>query len=135
MSLIRRFEEIEGWRKARELSKMIYSITQKSDFQRDKNLSEQMRSASISIMANISEGFSRKAHGEYGKNGNREFSHFLSYSLGSISEVQSHLYVCLDNEYITPGEFEKLYSLSEEVFRLLFGLKKHLDNREETDRL
>ena len=57
--MIKRFEEIEAWQLARELTKTIYAMVQSPDFVRDFKLRDQLRSASVSIMANIAEGFER----------------------------------------------------------------------------
>jgi len=56
-----------------------------------------MRRAAISAMANIAEGF--------GRNSSREFARYLVISLGSINELQSHLYLALDLKYITKEQF------------------------------
>ena len=54
---IERFEDIESWKKARELTKSIYSLTRKNEFAKDYGLKDQIQRACVSIMANIAEGF------------------------------------------------------------------------------
>lgn len=60
MPTITRFEEIEAWQTARELTKMIYSITDVGKISRDFGLKDQLRRASVSVMSNIAEGFESK---------------------------------------------------------------------------
>ncbi len=81
MSKIERFEDIEAWKKARELTRNIYEITSKGDLARDFALKDLLRRAAISIMANIAEGFER--------GGNKEFKQFLAVAKGSVGEVKS----------------------------------------------
>jgi hypothetical protein len=54
---IERFEEIQGWQKARELARMVYKATQDAAFARDRWLCDQIRRAAGSVMANIAEGY------------------------------------------------------------------------------
>ncbi len=54
---IEKFEDIQSWQKARELSKIIYLYTRKEKFCRDYSLGDQIRRAVISIMSNIAERF------------------------------------------------------------------------------
>jgi four helix bundle protein len=98
---IERFEEIQGWQEARKLAKEIYKATHEIAFRRDQGLREQIQNASVSVMANIAEGFDRQSK--------REFTKFLYYSSGSASEVLSHLYVALDQHYISEEKFLTLY--------------------------
>ena len=102
MAKIERFEDMLSWQKARELTKHVYQLSKQGDFARDFELRGQMRSASISVMSNIAEGFER--------GGDKEFIQFLSTAKGSCGEVRSQLYVALDQAYITPVEFEGLSS-------------------------
>lgn len=97
---INRFEDIQGWQKGRELTKLIYKLTKLGNFRRDLSLCNQIQKASVSVMANIAEGFDRQTR--------KEFSQFLKYSSASASEVQSHLYVALDQEYISECDFLRL---------------------------
>ena len=78
---IERFEDMEMWQKARELSKIVYEITRREKFSKDYRFRDQIRAAAGSVMDNIAEGFERE--------GNKEFIKFLSYSKGSIGEVRS----------------------------------------------
>ena len=49
---IERFEELESWKLARELTKVIYSVTKKEKFSKDFGLRDQTQRAAVSIMAN-----------------------------------------------------------------------------------
>ena len=118
MTRIERFEDIRAWQKARELVKSIYQITGKEDFARDYSLKDQIRRASISVMSNIAEGFSRQT--------DREFVQFLHVAKGSASEMQSQLYLACDLEYISQATFKESYELSEETIRLVSGFVRYL---------
>jgi four helix bundle protein len=59
MSRIDRFENIDAWKKARELVKTIYETTVTGDFSRDFGLKDQLRRAAVSVMSNVAEGFER----------------------------------------------------------------------------
>ena len=98
---IKRFEEIDSWNAARELTKTVYNFTIRESFSKDFGLKDQIQRASVSIMSNIAEGFDSKT--------NKAFINFLNYSFRSASEVQSLLYVALDQLYITNSEFELAY--------------------------
>lgn len=54
---IERFEDIQSWGKGRELCQMVYAVTNTGSFSRDFGLCDQLRRATVSIIANIVEGF------------------------------------------------------------------------------
>ena len=120
MSRIDRFEDIEVWRKARELVKAIYAISNEGSFSRDFGLRDQIRRAAVSIMSNIAEGFER--------DGDREFLQFVSIAKGSTGEVRAHLYVALDAGYIDQETFARLFDMATQISRMLAGLMKYLRN-------
>jgi four helix bundle protein len=118
MAKIERFEDVEAWKKGRELRKSIYACSKAGKFATDYALRDQIRRASISITSNIAEGFERE--------GNREFLQFLANSKGSCGEVRDQLYVALDEQYITKEQFEVLYRNAMEVSRIISGFMKYL---------
>jgi four helix bundle protein len=118
MATFKRFEDIDAWQKARELTSRIYRITGQGDFSKDYGLKDQIRRASVSIMSNIAEGFERSGTGE--------FAQFLATAKGSAGEVRSQLYVALDQDYITKATFEPLYGSVTQISRMISGLMSYL---------
>jgi four helix bundle protein len=71
-------------------------------------------------MANIAEGFDSQS--------NKAFIQFLGYALRSATEVQSHLYVALDQGYITQDKFDDLYQQAVKGKNLIHGFMRYLRN-------
>lgn len=122
MAGIEKFEDIEAWKEARELTEEVYRITKTKAFDRDIGLREQLRRAAVSVMANIAEGFDCGS--------DREFVKFLGYSMRSASELQSHLYVALDQKYLSRESFSRLYMRSTKVKNLIGGFIRYLRSGE-----
>ena len=102
MASVKDFEELAIFQKARELSKKIYPVTNREVFKSDYRFVQQIRAAAGSIMDNIAEGFERT--------GNKEFLNFLYIAKGSCGEVRSQLIRANDIGYLTPEEYEELYT-------------------------
>jgi four helix bundle protein len=118
MAKIGRFEEIQAWQKARELVKEIYRVSREPKFAKDFGLRDQIKRAALSIMLNIAEGFARKT--------SREFLQFLVVAHGSTAEVQSALYVALDQSYIDQAQFELLHNKADETSKVIMGFCSYL---------
>lgn len=69
-------------------------------------------------MSNIAEGFARRT--------NKEFINFLGVAHASAAELQSHLCVALDQNYISKHDFLKLYNMTEEVSKMIQGFANYL---------
>ncbi len=113
MGTIKSFEDMEIWIDARKLAKMVYELTYKEPFSQDYSLKDQIRRSSGSVMDNVAEGF--------GRDGTKEFIHFLTISKGSLAETKSQLYRALDLKYITEIEFDNCYSLSNKIGKMIGG--------------
>jgi four helix bundle protein len=116
---VEHFEDLIAWRKARALTAEIYRVSSQGAFSRDFGLKDQIRRASVSVMANIAEGFERSKP--------REFHQFLSVAKGSCAEVRSQLYVALDAQYVEQQVFNLLLAQADEVGRILGGLRASIE--------
>jgi four helix bundle protein len=123
---IERFEDLIAWQKARHLAKQIYHATQQGAFAKDFGLSGQIQRAAVSIMSNIAEGFER------GKRG--EFHQFLSIAKASCGEVRSQLYLAFDIGYINQKQFDQIHSMTDEVGRIIGGLRVAVGKQRTSDK-
>lgn len=114
MSRISSFEELKVWQKARDLTNIIYRVSSKFPREERFGLNDQIRRAAVSIMANIAEGFSRYHLAET--------IMFYRNARGSLTEVKSHLYICLDQKYISKKEFNDLFARIDEIGKMINGL-------------
>jgi four helix bundle protein len=96
----------------------VYRITQGFPQEEKFGLTQQVRRASVSVMANIAEGTKRRS--------DRDFSHFLNIAEGSLEEVKCYLILCKDLDYINENVFKDLFAKSEEIGKMLQGLMKKL---------
>ena len=119
--IVKNFEGLIAWQKARELTKQIYISSNTIDFSKDFALANQIRRASVSIMANIAEGADRPS--------TKEFLRFLGMAKSSCAEVRSHLYVAIDNGYINDEKFKKLNQSADELIRIISGLRLSLQKK------
>jgi len=111
MATITKFEDLLSWQRARELTKRVYEITKEKPFCFDRGLVSQIQRASVSVMANQAEGFTRGTRAE--------LINYFYIAKGSAGEVQSHLYTANDVGYIDMAKFRELYGLADETQRLI----------------
>lgn len=126
MTTAKRFEDLDVWQRAKELTNLIYSFSSSSMFARDFGLRDQMRRASISIMSNIAEGFESQTQ--------VLFIQFLGRTKGSAGEVRAQLYIALEQSYITDDEFKSAFSLAELCSKQPASLIRYLQSQPNTHR-
>ncbi len=122
MAKIDKFDDIEAWKQAREIIKLIYQISSEGAFSRDFALRDQIRRATVSIISNIAEGFER--------DGDKEFLQFLAIAKGSCGEVRAQLYVALDQNYLDERQFAFILNKLIETSRTISGFMKYLQQSE-----
>ena len=104
----RTFQDLLVWQKAHQFVLGVYALTTAFPKQETYGLSLQMRRASVSIPANIAEGFRRR--------GKADKARFMNMAEGSVEECRYFLILAKDLGY---GDTRKLHSALEEVSRLL----------------
>lgn len=118
MAKFERFEDIDAWKKARELTNMVYSVSNTDIFSKDYGLRDQIRRAAVSVMSNIAEGFERSS--------NKDFARFLYIAKASSGEVRSQLYVALDQNYIDEVKFDSISQMANDTSKMISGLISYL---------
>ena len=113
MEKTKTFKELIVWQKSHKLVLEVYKATSGFPKQEVYALTSQIRRASVSIAANIAEGYKKKTKPNK--------LNFLNISEGSLEEVKYYLILSKDLEFISEKEFVNLESLSEEVGRLITG--------------
>ena len=120
MAGITRFEEIEAWKTARQLTYMVYALGNQTGFNRDFGLRDQIRRASVSVMSNIAEGFESRT--------DIQFINFLGMAKASVGETRAQLYVALDQTYISEEQFKEAFALAETCARQIAKFIAYLES-------
>lgn len=112
---INRFEDLEIWKESLMITRNIYDLLAKKEFNLEYELKNQIKRAVLSISSNIVEGFE--------KNNNNEFIRFLKISKGSTGEVRSQIYIAFTINKIDKEEFDlinkSLISMSNKIGSLI----------------
>lgn len=119
MATITRLEDLEIWQLARMFAKEIANILNKTVFDQEFGLKQQMKNASGSIMDNIAEGF--------GRGSKNEFVNHLTIARGSIEVTRSQLYRCRDLCLIDAVTFTDLLNRSVELIKRVTRLINYLN--------
>jgi four helix bundle protein len=116
-------EDLECFRQARELTIAVYgAIYESPRLQKDLQLCGQMRSAAEAVMANIAEGFARRS--------DKEISQFLFIAMSSAAELQSYLYIAVDQGYLSKSSFDSIYGQTEKTSRIISELISYLSPKQ-----
>lgn len=124
MAKIERFEDLNCWKAARELSKIVYQSSIQGEISKDFGFRNQLRRAAVSTMNNIAEGFAR--------NSDKEFIRFLDISQSSSAEVKSMIYLCQDLNYLNQQQILQLHQIVDQTRNLTLGLIRYLKNKNKT---
>jgi four helix bundle protein len=119
MSGIARFEEIQAWQTARELTNLVYAMTNQASFSRDFGLKDQIRRAVVSVISNIAEGFESRT--------DVQFINYLGMARASAGEVRAQLYIALDQGYLTEEKFKEIYAFAEKCARQIAKFISYLE--------
>ena len=120
MKKTKSFTELIVWQKAHQLTLEVYKVTQVFPKEEIYGITSQIRRASVSIAANIAEGYKRKTQNDKAR--------FFNISEGSLDEVKYYLILVNDLGFVE--NIESIASLADEVGKLLYSYKKAILNSE-----
>jgi four helix bundle protein len=112
------FKDLKVWTKAHELTLDVYRRTRTFPKEETYGLTSQLRRAAASIGANIAEGCGRRSDGE--------MKRFLQIARGSASELEYHLLLARDLQFLAGDEFKDFEAKVLEVQRMLASLVQRL---------
>jgi four helix bundle protein len=115
------YEDLAAWQKSMDLVTKIYRVTQGFPREELYGLTSQIRRAAVSIPSNLAEGHSR--------NSSNEYRQFVGHARGFLAEVETQLKIAENLGYIKPEAAIQLFAATQEVGRILTGLKSSLDRR------
>ena len=115
--MIRNFEDLFVWKKGHAFILEIYKLTKQFPSDERFGLRSQIQRSSVSICANIAEG---------NKKSTKDYLRFLNIALGSLEESRYHLILSKDLGYCNVQQFNKLYSMLDEIGKMLNGLMNSL---------
>ncbi|MBN4085204.1 four helix bundle protein [Flavobacteriaceae bacterium AH-315-B10] len=115
------FEKLEVWKAAKELSKMIYTLTKSFPDDEKFGLTSQLKRASISICSNIAEGSARKT--------NKDKAHFTIIAFSSSVEVLNQIIITHELDLINSEEYTVLRQKIESITNKLNALRNHQINK------
>jgi four helix bundle protein len=127
MTTAKRFEDLEVWQKAKELTNLVYDYSSAGAFSRDFGLCDQMRRASVSVMSNIAEGFESQTQ--------VMIIQFLDRAKGSAGELRAQLYIARDPGYLTDEQFSSAFLCSETCSRQLARFIQYLEKQPNSRRV
>jgi len=115
MSKIEKFEDLQCWQEARKWTKSIYKALENC---RDYWFRDQIQRASVSVMNNIAEGFSRFT--------TKDTIQFFNIAIASLSEVRSMIYLAYDLEYISKETYKQLLEHNQTIQNITLWFLKYL---------
>lgn len=127
MASVERFEDLDVWKRARELANLIYAFSASGEFARDFGLKDQMRRSAVSVMSNIAEGFESQTQAT--------FIRYLSHAKASAGELRAQLYLSFDQHYISLDQFEQASAIATICSKQITKLSQYLQSRPNARRI
>jgi four helix bundle protein len=115
---VQKFEDLIVWQKSQDLAVEVYNMFKDC---KDFAFKDQITRATNSISNNIAEGFERSS--------NADFSRFLYFSLVSVSEVRSMLYLAIRLEFINSEKSKLVLNATNQISKMLYGLLNSMNKK------
>jgi four helix bundle protein len=115
------YRDLRVWQEAVKLAEICYRLTKNFPKEELYGMTSQIRRASVSIAANIAEGYGRKHK--------KEYIQFLYIAQGSLKELETHLLIAQRVEISSSEDINPILTQCDSVGRLLGGLIRAIETR------
>ena len=122
--MIKHYRDLKVWQKAMDMAEEIFKNTTAFPSEQRYVMVSQMQRCALSVPSNIAEGRSR--HSE------KDFIYHLNVAKASLAELETQIILASRLEYIKADKAENLLYQTEEITKMLHGLKTSLRNEETT---
>jgi len=123
---IKNYSDLVVWQRAMDLAPEVYQVCRMLPVEERFALADQLRRSVVSVAANIAEG--------QGRNGPKEFAHFLGIARGSLAELHTLLIFSNRLGYVTSDSLSDFSKRIEAIRRPLFGLLQAIGPRKSVNR-
>ena len=117
-----KFEKLDVWKEAVAFVSDIYKLTKEFPRSEQYGLTSQLNRAVVSISLNIAEG--------QGRNSDIDFARFIQFSIGSLNEVVTILYIALDQKYLNDETYKTLNMKCEKISKMLHSFRNTLKKKQ-----
>lgn len=117
------FEKLEVWQKSKELTKVIYKVTEQFPAKEKYGLVQQMCRCAISVASNIAEGSARKT--------NKDKAHFTTMAYSSLMELLNQVIISYELKYITEEDYQEIRLQVQKVSYMLNSLRNSQTDKKE----
>jgi len=121
MSKLTSYQELEVWKQAKDLVRVVYDLTKKFPKDEQFGLTNQLRRAAVSIPSNIAEGC--------GRNHFKDSLQLFFISRGSLYEVETQILISFDLGYINNEDLKITIEKINSGKRLLNGFINYFQSR------
>lgn len=115
------YSDLIVWQRAMDLVELIYKATALFPKEEVYGPTNQLRRAAVSVPSNIAEG--------QGRGSPNDFRRFLSFSYGSLREVETQTLIAKRLHFLTDAQADRVMNLAAEVGRLINGLTNSLEGK------
>jgi four helix bundle protein len=112
------FRELKIWQRSMDLAEQVYKMTVYFPKEEIYGLSSQLKRCAVSVPSNISEGAGRAT--------NRQFRHFLEFSMGSCNEIQTQTELAGRFNYISIDLRNQILEEALQVYKMILGFYNSL---------
>lgn len=120
---INSFKDLRTWQKSMSFIDEVYSLTKTFPSKEQFGLTSQLNRAAVSIACNIAEGWGRESK--------KSFIQFLRISKGSLFEVDTLLFISVNQKYLDDTKYKELSIQIDEIGKMInsfiFSIEKKLD--------
>jgi four helix bundle protein len=120
------FEDLVVFKRALELMKGVYQVTESFPSSERYGLASQLRRASIGILSNLAEGQGRLTDGEWRQ--------ALSHARGSLLEIEAEVIAAKELQFLSEDDHARIRELCRRTARPLAGLISYVRKQEEKKR-